>query len=397
MKHDRQMALLDRMVELRKRRHIQLFNSETVHLSLDHYTSQEIFERELQTVFSDCPFVAGHVHSVREPGQYMLSDWNRQPYVVVRGHDGVLRAFMNTCRHRGAPLVDRESDKPLHAFVCPFHGWTYGLDGALRGVPREFAFPGINKRELGLKELPVTESTGLVWIHPREHGPLAPVEDLGSFSEDFEHYKLDGYVRYKKVVNEKKANWKLLIQLNLEGYHVAMVHKGTVAGHFRNGFLAHDAEGAHLRILAAKTNLMDSVGIPEEKKTLSEFVLVAYVLFPNAFIIMHKDDISIRRLFPIAPDRTLYSHEFLYLPDRYVGESGRKALKNRFLYNEVLFDDQDFAMAEKVQQNLCNGVNDSHMLGLEEGLVLFFQECINKQIESSLSGQAASSTRRSGR
>ena len=393
MKHDRQMAMLDRMVELGKRPRNQLFSGEIAHLSLDDYTSQETFEREIRTVFSDCPFVAGHVHSVREPGEYMLSDWNRQPYVVVRGHDGVLRAFMNTCRHRGAPLVDRESDKPLRAFVCPFHGWTYGLDGALRGVPREYAFPGIDKKNLGLKELPVTESTGLVWIHPREHGPLAPIEDLGSFSEDFKHFKLDGYVRYKKAVSEKRANWKLMIQMNLEGYHVATLHKDTTAGGFRNGFLAHDAEGAHLRILAAKTNLMDSVGMPEEKKTLSDFVLVYYVLFSNTLIVMHGDQISIRRQFPLAPDRTLSTHELLYLPDRYVGESGRKSLLNRFLFNEVLFDDQDFAMAEKVQRNLQNGVNDTHMLGLEENLVLFFQECVNKQIESSLSGQAARSTR----
>ena len=237
------------------------------------------------------------------------------------------------------------------------------------------------------------ESMGLIWIHPREHGPLAPIEDLGSFSEDFEHFRLDRFVRYKKAVSEKRANWKLLMQINLEGYHIATLHKDTLAVTFRNGFLDHDAEGAHLRILGAKTNLMDSVGIPEEKRTLSDFVLVFYVLFPNTLIIMHEDYISIRRLFPLAPDRTLYSHELFYLPDRYVGESGRRALKNRFLYYEVLSDDQDFAMAEKVQKNLRNGVNDTHMLGLEEGLVLFFQECINRQIESSLSGQAASSTR----
>ena len=103
---------------------------------LDVYTSQDIFERELETLFSGSPLVAGHVNRVREPGSYMLSDWPRQPYFVVRGKDGVLRAFLNTCRHRGAPLIVREKDEPLRVLVCPFHGWTYGLDGALRGIPR---------------------------------------------------------------------------------------------------------------------------------------------------------------------------------------------------------------------------------------------------------------------
>ena len=386
MKRDVQMALLDRMVELRKRGRNQRSNGGISHLPLDPYTNQEIFDRELETVFSDCPFVAGHVDRVRKPGQYMLSDWNHQPYVVVRGNDGVLRAFMNTCRHRGAPLVERERDEPLRAFVCPFHGWTYGLDGALSGVPCAFAFPGINKQDLGLKELPVTESTGLVWVHPKEDGPLAPIEDLGCFSEDFEHFALDRFVRYKKTVTEKKANWKLMIQLNLEGYHVAAVHRNTLSKGY-GGFLDHDAEGAHLRILAAKTHLMDSVRIPKEETDLLDFVQLLYFLFPNTIIIMNEHAFSMLRFFPVAPDRTLYSYELVYLPDRYGGESGQKSLRNRFIYGGVVIGDEDFAMAEKVQRNLQNGVNDTHMLGQEEQLVLFFHESVNKWIGLGPSGQ----------
>lgn len=387
MKRDVQMALLDRMVELRKRGRDREPNGGILHLPLDAYTSQETLDRELETVFSDCPFVAGHVDRVRTPGQYLLSDWNHQPYVVVRGNDGVLRAFMNTCRHRGAPLVEREDDKPLRAFVCPFHGWTYGLDGALRGVPRAFAFPGLNKQDLGLKELPVSESAGLVWVHPKEDGPLAPIEDMGCFTEDLEHFGLDRFVRYKKTLSEKRANWKLLIQLNLEGYHVATVHRHTLAKGHRDGFLSHDAEGAHLRILASKTNLMDSVRTPKEKSTLLDYVQIFYILFPNTAIIMSGDAFSLLRFFPVAPDRTLYSYELFYQPDRYSGKSGRQSLNNRFLFSEVLFGDEDFAMAEKVQGNMRNGVNDTHMLGSEERLLLLFQESVNKRMESAPSSQ----------
>ena len=380
MTPEHQIETLKRMLELQHRRQYQLATEEVLHLSLDAYSSRDIFELELETLFSDCPFVAGHVDGVREPGRYMLSDWNHQPYVVVRGHDGVLRAFLNTCRHRGAPLVERQTDKPLPSFVCPFHGWTYGLDGALRGVPRQFAFPGIDKEEHGLKELPVTESMGFVWVHPSPYGSLDPAKDLGSLAEDIEHFDLGRFVSFKKVVTEKKANWKLLVQMNLEGYHAATVHKHTLAQHFRNGFLAYDAAGSHLRILAARTNLLEALRIPEEEWKLSDFVMVYYVLFPNTIVIMHDDNVSIRRLFPLSPDRTLYSHELLYLPDHYIGESGIKALRSRFLYNEVLFDDEDFAMAEKVQRNLSNGVNETHMLGVEEGLVMLFQENVNKWI-----------------
>ena len=293
--------------------------------------------------------MAGHIDSVREPGSYMLSDWPRQPYFVVRGEDGVLRAFLNTCRHRGAPLILKEKDEPLRALVCPFHGWTYGLDGALQAIPRAYAFPCIDKRDYGLKECSVAESAGLVWVHPTRQEPFDPAQELGAFAEDFAEFHLERFVSYKRVVTEKKANWKLLVQLNLEGYHVAHLHKGTLAPSFRDGFLSFDAEGPHLRVLAAQTNLPDAENVPDKQRKLIDFVTLFYVLFPNTIFIVREDTIFIGRFLPLAPDRTLCSQELLYLPDKYVGESGQKALRNQLLYSEVTLDDQDYKMAERVQ------------------------------------------------
>ena len=380
MKHDRQMALLDRMLELRRRREDQQIYDTVLRLPLDAYTSQEVFEREIETLFSGSPLVAGHMDSVREPGSYMLSDWTRQPYFVVRGEDGVLRAFLNTCRHRGAPLIVREKDEPLRALVCPFHGWTYGLDGALRGIPRSSAFPCIDKRDYGLKACSVAESTGFVWVHPTRQESFDPAQELGAFAEDFAEFRLERYVSYKRVVTEKKANWKLLVQMNLESYHVAHLHKGTLAPYFREGFLSHDAEGPHLRVLDGRTNLLDAENIPVKQRKLLDFVVVFYLLFPNTIFMVRDDNILITRFLPLAPDRTLWSQELLYLPDNYVGESGQKALRNRVLYTEVFLDDEDYTMAERVQANLLNGVNETHMLGLEEGLVMVFQEIVSKRL-----------------
>ena len=379
MKHDRQMALLDRMLELRRRREYQL-NDTSLRLPLDVYTSQEIFERELGTLFFDSPLVAGHMDGVRESGSYMLSDWTRQPYFVVRGEDGALRAFLNTCRHRGAPLIVRENNEPLRALVCPFHGWTYGLDGALQGIPRSSAFPCIDKRDYGLKECSVAESSGLVWVHPTRHESFDPAQDMGAFAEDFAEFHLERFVSYRKVVTEKKANWKLLIQINLEGYHVAHLHKVTMAPNFREGFLSFDAEGPHLLVLAGRTNLPDAENVPEKQRKLLDFVSIYYVLFPNTIFIVRDDTIVISRFLPLAPDRTLCSLEQLYLPDKFVGESGQKALRNRLLHAEASLDDEDYTMAERVQANLLNGVNETHMLGLEEGLVMLFQEIVNKRL-----------------
>ena len=298
----------------------------------------------------------------------MLSDWNRQPYIVVRGNDGVLRAFWNTCRHRGAKLVNSETDKRLRSIVCPFHGWTYGLDGALQAIPRSFAFPCIDRKEHGLKEFSVTEGMGFVWVSPKDHAPLDPIGHLGAFAQDIENFRLERFVRHKRVVTEKRANWKLLIKVNLEAYHVPTLHRYTFAKGFRNGVLTYDADGPNLRVCAGRVNLMDSMSVPEDTRNLLDFASLFYVMFPNTILIMHTEYISINRFLPLAPDRTIWTHDFLYLPDRFAGESGQKSLRNLFCYvNDVVFDGEDFTIAERVQENLLNGVNETHMLGLEEG------------------------------
>ena len=383
MKRERQIALLDRLVDLRKRRQYQIMGTEIRQAPLDIYTSQEIFEREIETLFSDYPSVVGHVDSVRKPGRYMLGDWKRQPHIVVRGDDGVLRAFMNTCRHRGATLVDRESDEALRSFVCPFHGWTYGLDGRLRSVPRSFAFPCLDKNDHGLKEVPVSESMGLVWLHPKNGGDFDSADYLGAFAEDIENFELDRYVRHKKTVIEKKANWKLLIGVNLEAYHVPMLHKHTLAKGFGNGVMTYDADGPNLRVLAGRSNLMDSKKISPQERKILDYIGVYYVIFPNTILLMHNDYMEISRFFPLAPDRTIWTYEFLYRPDPFSGETGQRSLKNLFCYlNEVVYDSEDYMIAEKVQENLLNGVNETHMLGLEESLVGVFQDIVGDKMES---------------
>ena len=380
MNQDRQIAFLDRMIKLRRQRENQPMKGSVSRLSLDAYTSQEIFERELEALFLDSPLVAGHMDHVREPGCYMLSDWTHQPYFIIRGEDGTLRAFMNTCRHRGAPLIIRENGKPLRVLVCPFHGWTYSLDGKLRDIPQSFVFPGIDKRDHNLKECPVAESTGFVWVHPTRQESFDPAQYMGAFTKDFAELRIERFVSYQRVVKEKKANWKLLVQLNLEGYHVTQLHKGTLAEHFRNGFLSFDAEGPHLRVLGAKANLLDAENVPKKRRKLLDFSVPFYVLFPNTIMIVHDDNILISRFLPLAPDRTLWSQELLYLPEKYVGEEGQKALRSRQLYMEVVLDDQDFTMAERVQANLKNGVNETHMVGLDEELVMVFQEIVNERL-----------------
>lgn len=381
MKHDRQLALLNRLIERRVNGDRHIVTDEVSHLPVDLYTSQEIFDREMATIFADYPLIVGHVDSVREPGSYMLGDWKRYPFVVVRQRDGTLRAFWNTCRHRGSTLVKSETGKPLSSFVCPFHGWTYDLDGRLQAIPRSFGFPGLDKKKYGLSEVPVKESMGFVWVWPKHSDSFDPVAFTGSFAEDIEHFGLGRFSRYKKVVTEIKANWKLLVQSSLEAYHVPALHKATIAKDLENGVLVYDVDGPQLRICVGRSKLLEAIQVPEEERNILDYVGILYVVFPNVIIRLYHSYFWIKCFFPLAPDRTLWRQEFLYLPDRFDGEKGRRSLKSLYtFFHEVVFSLEDYPVLEGIQTNLLNGVNETHTLGREEGLVSVFQDIVSSRM-----------------
>lgn len=389
MKHETQVDTLKTLLELRERGRDQEMLNEVVELPVDNYTDPNVLDRELETVFQSYPMIAGHTCHVREPGDYLLSDWDRFPFVVVRGNDGVLRGFLNTCRHRGAKIVSGDEDT-LKAFVCPFHNWAYDLEGCLFSVPQEYGFPDLDYSEHNLVELPVEERDGLVWIHPTPGAEMDLDAYLGPFNEDLKHFDLDELVSYRKTRVVKHANWKLLIQTYLEGYHVPYLHNSTFSKAFRNGVIAHTEHGPHIRLSAARANVKDALDVDEEAWEILEYASVYYSLFPHGFFIMHPDYVSLNLFYPEAPDRTIWTHDMLYRASDFQGEKGDAALQKRFEFtNDVVFDQEDFAIAEDVQTGLRPGANDTHTLGLQEGLLAIFQSNINEAMETATPAHAS--------
>ncbi|WP_266168930.1 aromatic ring-hydroxylating oxygenase subunit alpha [Dyella subtropica] len=378
MKHEVQVETMRTLLSLRERQRNQDMLDEVVQLPVRIYTDADILRQEMATVFRHYPMLAGHASHVREAGSYLLSDWAKFPYVVVRGQDGRLRAFLNTCRHRGARIVSGKEER-LKAFVCPFHGWTYGLDGNLRSVTRSHNFPGLDCKQYGLHELPVIEHAGLIWIHPTPGARMDLPAYLGPIGEDLQHFGLDDLVSYRKNTVIKHANWKLLIKTYLEGYHVPFLHRETLSRAFHRGVIAHLEHGLHIRLAAARTNVLDALQVDSASWRILDYASVYYSLFPHTFFIMHPDYVSINSFYPEAPDCTIWTHEMLYRATEFKGEEGQAALAKRFAYtNDAVFDNEDFAVAEHVQSGLLYGANEFHTLGLEEGLLAVFQQNIER-------------------
>lgn len=378
MKHATQVETLRKMFKLREVDRDEDMLGRVVQVPASVYMDNAVLERELETAFRDYPLVVGASTQVREPGSYLLSPWDRLPFVVVRDKGGALRAFLNVCRHRGARLVSG-NEKELKFFTCPFHGWVYGLDGELKGVTKPYNFPDLDCGKHKLVELAVTERSGLVWLHPTPGATIDLDASLGAdMSEEIAGFRLDELSLHSRKVSTLNANWKLLLKTYLERYHVPILHKNTIGPVFEKGVIAHFEHGLHIRIAAAKTNLMDAAAADPQSWRILDYASVFYTLFPNTFLINHANIVSLNSFYPIAPDKTIWTHDMLYREADYAGEEGQATLAQRFGNIDAVFHREDFGIVEGVQAGLHCGANPQHTLGLEEGLLGMFQHNIDR-------------------
>jgi len=381
MQQHEQVAMIKRLLALREARRDEKMLDEVVHIPISKYTDQSLLDRELASAFTNYPLIAGHASALSEPGSYIASDWEEFPYFVIRGEDGRVRAFYNQCRHRGSRLVDQRAGC-VKNLVCPFHGWVYGLNGELKGMTRSHDFPGLDKSDYGLVELPATEAGGFVWVARSPNASLDIPRFLGGFYDDLVNFDVASLVQYKKTKVVKDANWKLLIKTYLEGYHVPYLHRDTLAFAFKRGVIAYDKEDAHIRLSAARTNIGDIAMKPEEEWRILDYASVYYTLFPNTFFILHPDYVSINTFWPLGPERSVWTHEMLYRAEDFPGSAGQSALSKRFKFtNDDVFDQEDFAIAENVQRTLTRGSGKHHVLGLAEGLLAMFQDNIDQRLD----------------
>ncbi len=179
------------------------------------YLSEERFEAEIALLRRlPIPFCPSAM--LPENGSYVARKAAGTPLVVVRGDDGIVRAFINSCRHRGMPVA--EDSGCARAFVCPYHAWTYGLDGQLRNIPGQPGFPGVNPQEHGLVEVSALEKGGLVYVNQGGPIDLAMLEDSPDlFSPQQQYFDSSEFT--------DAANWKLIAETSMEGYHIKALHK----------------------------------------------------------------------------------------------------------------------------------------------------------------------------
>ncbi|MCG8457554.1 MAG: aromatic ring-hydroxylating dioxygenase subunit alpha [Holophagales bacterium] len=199
-------------------------------LPIEAYTSQEWFDREQRAIFSNTWRFAGLAEDLTEPGQYLTVQAGLNNIFLVMGRDRRLRAFHNICRHRGTQLL-RATGKTQKAITCPYHDWTYDLEGALIAVPeKEREFPDLDPACTGLLKASVDRWRGMLFVHPDpEAGSI--MEWFGELEPYLGPHRPDELVEVEEgySVHEIQANWKIVVENFIDAYHLAHLHSGTLA------------------------------------------------------------------------------------------------------------------------------------------------------------------------
>ena len=342
------------------------------------YTDQERFQRELKQLFLTRPLILGHATQIPNSGDALVRDWLGLPLITLRDKTGEIGTFLNVCRHRGMRLVQAQGVTALRSLVCPYHQWTYGLNGALRNIPRDESFADIDIPQLGLVALPTAVRQGLIWTQPEGTMDLdSHLAGLGSDLETFNMAHLHFCQQHVRTIN---CNWKLVQDAFLDGYHVTRLHKNTVGPFFPDAVAESDNIGNHIRSAVARNEIADAVGLPQEELDLRHHVTFSYTVFPNAVLIFHPEYTSIISLFPESPDKTVFAHTML-TPQPAASEEQRDHFKRSFeLIDQGVFEAEDIFVSVGAQQGMYCGANSDLLFGSLEEAAIRFHEIIEREL-----------------
>jgi phenylpropionate dioxygenase-like ring-hydroxylating dioxygenase large terminal subunit len=279
------------------------------------YHNPALLQLELSEVFLTHWQIVGHISNVPKNGDYITFDLGPERAVVVRGEDGALRAFHNLCRHRGSRVVTGDHGHCKNAMVCPFHGWVYNLDGSLRGAAQPKSYPALDKSQFGLRPIEMEVWMGFIFIRFKQGAQGSVSTLLQPYAAELALYKPEQMVPAGPVATSVLAvNWKSMVDVDNEGYHVAMAHPALQDLY---GFTYHDIDYAKgLRV--AKGTYKPGAGrlwsvrnyvkyskshpdLPEDRRKLWAY----YGLFPNGVFITTPETIQFYQELPIDVNHTI--------------------------------------------------------------------------------------------
>lgn len=351
------------------------------HSPISRYSSTERFERERAAIFRRKPVIAAQSTELDGPRAFLAKEIFDLPVLMTRDDSGVVRAFLNVCRHRGAKL-EREATGCKRVFTCPYHAWSWSNDGALRSIPQEAqGFPDLPRAERGLRRLPVAEAYGFIWIiaNPAADSVIDIDAWLGPIGADFAWLGMAEHRIAEQETVEIKANWKVLVEGGLEAYHFRVAHKATIAPYFPDNLSTYRMFDSHIRSVLPRTSMPDLSQTPEAEWRIRRDGNLLYTVTPTSQFLVQQDHVMWFHMDPKAVDHTSIRIATLApkaAPD--TDEMRERWAKNQEITRTALME--DFELGEEIQTGFASKGNPSHLFGRFEGALNRFNLVIEEMI-----------------
>ena len=380
----------EQLIEM-ARREVENFQANKIDLAPDVYRvptslyyDPERWQREVDRVFKRLPLALGFTCELKEPGSYRALEVLGTPVLLTRADDGVARAFVNMCSHRGAIIAD-EGCAVARGFRCPYHGWSYDLEGDLVSVFDANNFGPIDKASYGLTELPAAERAGLIWVTltPGLH------VDIDDFLSGYDNVLGDlGFADCHVAGRQELAgpNWKVAYDGYRDLYHIPVLHKKSFGADaaYQPDFYAF---GSHVRMVSPKgyARLSD---LPEDQWDTNSLIGGVWTIFPNISVAAFDAGgtvYMVSQMFPGAtPGESHTIQNFLHTVPPDEEQPGKVAPMMEFLKSVV--GDEDYYTGLRVQKALKTGAKDHNLFGRNEGGGQLFHRWVQAVVDTDDAG-----------
>ncbi|MCU0261875.1 MAG: aromatic ring-hydroxylating dioxygenase subunit alpha [Ilumatobacteraceae bacterium] len=328
------------------------------------YLDPQRFERELDVVFHRSPLLVALSCDVAEPGDFTTLDIAGRPIVVMRGDDGVVRTFLNACRHRGASVAD-ECFGHARRLTCPYHFWVYDTAGKLVGVTGPEGFEGMEVE--GLIEYPTAERAGAVFAVLTVGATFDVDEWLGDMASALEMLQLDKLHRYDVETRLPSGSWKATADGYVDGYHLGYLHRSSIGARSITNRNTYDTWGPHVRIGFANKPIVEMRDTPAEEWDLYEAMSLVHFVFPNVSLSGQPDrSIMFSRILPgpTVGECTVSQYQYFRQPlvdDAAIAEAEAK----RARYEAVTYE-EDFLTVMGIGRRMPAMADDVVRFGRNE-------------------------------
>ena len=366
MSREKLVAMAERTIAHNKAGTVHLTESVTT-IPASNYFDPERWQREVDMIFKRVPLLLAMTAEIKEVNTYKAIDVVGMPVLISRGADGIARAFVNMCSHRGAQLVD-PGVGTARRFACPYHNWTYNQEGDLVGIFKQDDFGQLDTSCLGLTQLPIAERAGLIWVTLSPDSKLDFDAFFAGYDEMLEFCDFASMNHFGTRILAG-PNWKISFDGYVDFYHLPILHKNTFGPDMSPDALFHRV-GPHQRVTGPRGNWAKLEGRPTSEWPESVLTGGVWSVFPHGsiagFEIEGHKIYQVARVFPGATaDESVTYLDFISTAPK--TEEFIEAANKQILFLENVVRDEDYATGLKIQRTVKTGAKKVLHFGRNEG------------------------------